>query len=378
MSELNLPDVLKNKSFEEVLQEMFSILPDDIDKSEGSFQWDFTAPTALIVSKMCEQVLPSMLALIWPEFSYGEYLDHHAKTRAMRRKPAVCSNGYITITGTVGTFIPSGYSVSDISENGVSSVEYKTTEDAEIQESGTVTVPIICKQAGTIGNALPGTLIVPVTKISGITAITNENSITGGTEEETDDELKARIMYADLSGGESYVGNVSDYKRWAMSVPGVGNATVIPAQDTTGTVKIVLTDSSGNPASETLRTSVYNYIMQPDYPLERLAPPNAVLDVISPTIQEISVSAIVELKESATIESVKSKFLLALNDYMVTAISDGEIKYTKVASVLSSVDGLNDYKSLLMNNATSNIPITSLTIPSVTDSSVTLTEGDVS
>lgn len=377
MSEITLPDFLKNRSFEEILQEMFDVLPEDIDKCEGGFTWDFTAPTALVVARMYEQVLPSLFGLIWPEFSYGEYLDYHAKTRGMRRRSAVAATGYIKITGEVGTFIPKGYKVCDASINDIPSVDYVTTEEAEIPDSGSVIIPIECTQVGTVGNAPANTIVIPVTKLQGIKSITNEEAVEGGVEIESDDLLRQRIMEADLLG-RSLVGNVADYKRWATSVSGVGNATIIPAQDESGIVTIILTDYEGKPASDSLRDDVYNYIMQPEYPLERLAPPNAVLNIISPTLQPISITATVELKDWANLDSIKAKFLLALESYMYTAVEDGEVKYTKIGAILSSLDGLNDFDYLTIDGGTENITITSYTIPVVYDENVTLTSGEVS
>ena len=45
--EMELPDFLENSSEDEIHEKMLGNLPEDIDKSEGGFPWDFTRPTAI-------------------------------------------------------------------------------------------------------------------------------------------------------------------------------------------------------------------------------------------------------------------------------------------------------------------------------------------
>ena len=45
--EMELPDFLENSSEDEIHEKMLGNLPDDIDKAEGGFPWDFTRPTAI-------------------------------------------------------------------------------------------------------------------------------------------------------------------------------------------------------------------------------------------------------------------------------------------------------------------------------------------
>ena len=51
--------------------------------------------------------------------------------------------------------------------------------------------------------------------------MTNPERASGGTEEETDDELRQRILEANDMMDTSYIGNHADYKRWAESVQGI-------------------------------------------------------------------------------------------------------------------------------------------------------------
>lgn len=386
MAEFTIPNFLNDYTTDDVYEAMQAILPQDIDSSEGSHVWNLTRPTALVIAELCEFVLPQVIQLIFPEWSYGEFLDAHAKSRGMTRKAATAATGNITLTGSENTVIPAGTTVSTASLNNEDpAVAYQTTEDATIPISGTVTIPIVCTEAGTIGNTNPNTIILLGSTVVGIASVTNQEAVSGGTDEESDEDLIVRIEEYDQTQGDSYIGNISDYKRWAMSVSGVGNAAIIPANDSSGLVTIVLTDATGNPASSQLCTEVYDYIMSPDDPTQRVAPINAYLSVIAPETIEIGIKATVELTEESTIDAVQGAFIENMIQYLPEALSDGEIKITKVAAILSGTTGVNDFADLqigidtdgTITYGTTNIQIESTQLPTITNEDVTLTEGTV-
>ena len=254
-----------------------------------------------------------------------------------------------------------------------------------IPASGSVTVDIECSVPGTEGNTTEGTIIFSSSGITGVTGVTNAEAITGGTDQETDAALIARIQEYDQTQSDSFVGNAADYRRWAMTVEGIGSASVISASDNSGTVTIVLTDSTGAPASDTLCEAVYDYIMSPDDPYSRLAPINAVLSVIAPTTIEIAVKATVELTAEAVLADVTNAFLAGLEAYMPEALSDAEVKITRVAAILSATDGVNDFSGLQIGDVsngtptygTGNITISATQLPTITASNIDLTEGTV-
>lgn len=385
MAEFETPVFLQNNSPEEVHARMRRSLPADIDMSQGGHAYNLTFATALVVSEVCEFILPEVIKLIFPETSYGSFTDGHAKGKGMVRRPATAASGEITITGSPNTVIPAGSVFSTAAVNNQPSVDYKTLEAVTIPETGTVKADVECTQTGIVGNTIENTIVLVSSRLSGITSVTNEEPLTGGTEVEDDASLIERIVEYNVSQGESYVGSVSDYHRWAMSVPGVGAATVVPAQDTSATVTIIITDSNGDPATEQLCASVYNYIMRPDAPMERLAPTNAILKVEPPTTMQISIKATVELAEEATLESVRAAYMPLLALYLAEAMEDGEIKYSRIWGELSATAGVHDHTGLqigtkegdTVNYGTSNIAIASNLLPTIDAADLILTVGTV-
>lgn len=385
MAEFIIPEFLQNKSTKDFMGMIKAELPADIDLSEGSHTWNFAYPAALVAAYLCEYVAPEVIRIILPEYSNGESLEGHAKSRSIQRRGATPASGELLITGEIGATIPAGSLFATASIDSAPSVDYKTMEDAVITESGTVTVEVQCTQAGTIGNTGPNTVIFVGSRLSSISAVTNPEDITGGTEEETDEALIERILDYDRAGAEAFTGSSADYKRWAMSVPGVGDATVISAQDDSGLVTIIITDSNGEPGSELLCEAVYDFIMAPDDDGVRLAPVNANLLVVPPTTTEIGIKATVEPKEGYTIEAISTAFLSAIALYLPEAMEVKEIKLTRVASVMSATEGVNDFKDLqigakvngTITYGTNNITLTTNELPTVNNSDLLLTQGTV-
>lgn len=389
MAEFETPSFLQNRSTDEIYEKIKSILPKDIDLSAGGHGWNMTRPIALIGAEICEFVLPEVVKLILPEWSYGEFLVGHAKGRGIYPREATAATGEITITGKVESTIPAGSLFSVPSVNGEPSIDYATIADAvipKIEEGDTnsVTVGVVCTQKGTIGNTGPNTIVLASSKLTGITSVTNENAIEGGQERESDAELLEKIEEYDKTQGYSFVGNESDYKRWAQEA-GAGSVSVISAEDESGLVTLIITDPDGNLPDDILKDKVYDHIMSPNDREARLAPVGAILSVVAPSTCAISIKATIELEPAATIESVKAKFAPQIALYLAEALDEGEIKYSQIWAVLAGISGVADFKDLQIGEisngvatyGTSNIPLTDRQLPTVSADNLILTEGTV-
>lgn len=357
------PDFLQNQSVDEVHQQILGNLPDDIDKSEGGFAWDFTRPTAIEAAQMTEFDLIETLKLIFPQTAYGSWLNLHAGMRGIARKAATKATGTVTVTGTAGTVIPVGYLFSTVSTADAAGIQFATDVAATIGSAGTANIPVTAVDAGTMGNVAAGTISLMVKPMAGIASITNSAVTKSGTDEEADENLYARIKEYDSTQGVSFVGSVADYKRWAMEVDGVGNAKVIPPKATDGTITIILMDATGAAATSDLTTAVYNHIMSPDDRSIRLAPVNALLSVVPPTAVNIDYTANVRLNTGASINDVKAAFETALLTYYSTAANDGQVKYAEIGSLLLATVGVSDYSGLTLNGGTANIAIAESEMP---------------
>ncbi|NJB06672.1 baseplate J/gp47 family protein, partial [Clostridioides difficile] len=75
-------------------------------------------------------------------------------------------------------------------------------------------------------------------EISGITKIYNNLAFQGGTEIETDEELKERFYK--IQKNQATSGNKAHYEEWALEVEGVYNAKIYPRWDGPGTIKVLI------------------------------------------------------------------------------------------------------------------------------------------
>ena len=351
------PSFLNGQDAETIHKRMMENLPPDIDDMENGFPWDFTKPTALEKAEMLEFHLVETLKIMFPMWAYDEWLDYHAKGRGITRKPANAASGELLITGISGTTIPAGFKFAAPATADTPAIEYQTTEKYTIGEDGTARVQITAVEAGPKGNVPANTVTLMMTPIKGITSITNEANITGGTEVESDDELRNRIMEIDAASEASFVGSDGDYKRWAEEVPGVGTALVMPEWAGPGTVKVVVIDANGQPANTAIIAAVYDNIMSPGDRLQRKAPIGATVTIEAPTAKELNYTFTLELKAGENQETVLERFKAQLRTYYVEAKKDGVVRYNRVSSILTNTDGVKDFTDLTINGGTVNIDL---------------------
>ncbi|CAK7059524.1 MAG: hypothetical protein EUB_03426 [Eubacterium sp.] len=193
--------------------------------------------------------------------------------------------------------------------------------------------------------------------IKNIVAVTNKDPTTGGVDQESDEDLRQRIVDYDQAQGVSYVGSVSDYTRWAMEVTGVGAVKVIPANNGTGIVKLVITDANGAPASAELCKDVFEHIMSPGIPALRIAPVNSQLIVVPPETLRISISAKIVNESGVGIKAVRNDLLTALGEYYKTAMVNGVVRYNEIGGILIDIPGVADYGNLMVNGGNANLSL---------------------
>lgn len=373
MAEFVTPDFLENSGTDEIHARMLSNIPDKMDKTEGGIVWDMTYTPALEISETVEFVIVEAIKNLFPRWAEGHMLDYHGENRGLTRKDAAKSRGEVTFTGTAGHVIPAGTLLSTSSEDeDEETIMFVTLEDAKLNDDGTAVAAVEAVDAGASGNVAAGRINRLDMSDSEVIALANQSATTDGTDVEDDESYRERLMEYDKTQGESFVGSYADYKRWALSVSGVGGASVLQATDDSGLVRIIITDMDGNPATDELCQDVYNYIMSPDNPSERLAPINALVSVSSSIAMNVTISATIETDGVRTVESIKSDFLDKLKEYYPVAIEELEIKYSKIGALLIDTDGVSDYSNLLVNGGVKNISIDTEYLPYSDDNSVSL------
>jgi uncharacterized phage protein gp47/JayE len=170
-----------------------------------------------------------------PDTAETEWLDRHGQIWLVNadgstgRKLATLASGTASFQGLVdGTVVPAGTQlqsgmnmpVGSNSPNNV--VTFETLADITTSAGAPVTGNIRALDRGSFGNLDAGTSLSISPSIPDVSTSATVVNLTGGTDTETDDELRARILrriQLPPMGGDA-----DDYVAWAMAVPGVTRA----------------------------------------------------------------------------------------------------------------------------------------------------------
>ncbi|WP_138751794.1 baseplate J/gp47 family protein [Paenibacillus sinopodophylli] len=334
-------------TYEFLLGRMLERVPNNIDKREGSIIYDACAPAAAELAQMyIELNLNSNLS--FADTATDEYLSRKTSEFGIDREPA-------TYALRRGEFRNASDSLMDVPLNsrfGIDDLTYIVTSKISLG-----VFVLTCESTGIVGNQSFGTLL-PITFVAGLVSANLLDVLIPGEDVESDGALRSRFYSQVQSPGLS--GNIADYEAWALSVEGVGNVQVQPLWSGAGTVKVVIVNSEGLPASGLLVSNVQDFISPiPSSTGEGVAPIGAHVTVISATGVAISVSATVVLSGSATIAEINAVFSDSLKAYLrsIAFASDPSPKYARIGSLLLDTPGVLDFSVLRVNGGTTNIAI---------------------
>lgn len=179
------------------------------------------------------QLLPDTAETIW--------LDRHGQIWLVNadgtvgRKQATLASGSVMATGLNGAIVPPNSQLS-LGAGGAAGAGYETTELAFIG-NGPTSIPVRALTPGSAGNLDPDiSTMAFAPALPGVDQPVTVVTMDGGTDIETDDELRARVLNRIRQppmGGAS-----NDYVQWALAVPGVTRAWCAPLEMGIGTVTV--------------------------------------------------------------------------------------------------------------------------------------------
>jgi len=129
---------------------------------------------------------------------FGQDLDDFVQLFGFARQTARRASGFVTFSrktpAPTAIFIPSGTQISTTASAVSSQILFITVADGVIPENGSYAeVPIEATIPGEVGNVTANQINRIITKISDVAIVNNYTSTSGGTNQETDDELKVRF-----------------------------------------------------------------------------------------------------------------------------------------------------------------------------------------
>ena len=272
----------------------------------------------------------------FPQTAQGQYLDYHAETRALTRLPAARATGVLRFSA------PSAAVTDYEIEAGSAAmttggVRFETTEKATLRKGETsVDVPARAVEAGANGNAIAGAVHVMAVYPVGITRCENPEAFSGGSDEESDEKLRERVLesYRRLPNGA----NAAFYEQEALRFPNVAAAKAVGRARGIGTVDVYVSTHGGAP-EEALLGEIRAALQK-----KREIAVDVAVKV--PTEKRIDVTAALEAEQGWTMREITDAAQEALQAYFTGERLGEPVYRAKLASILYGVPGVKNYHLL--------------------------------
>ena len=335
-------------SFEQILARLLDIVPDNVDKRQGSVAYNFLAPVAAEIAQLYinMEIFRDQTFLLT---AVGENLDNRGMDHSIQRRggtPAFrTAMTYDTNGALFNAPIGTRYAIPDMSLAVTFFIQ-------EYRETGLCI--LVCEQPGAIGNEFFGDLI-PTQVVNNLGQITITGIERPGQNEETDDEYRARII--DRLGQSSFGGNIADYKDFVTAIDGVGQVKVFPAWEGGGTVLLSVLDSDFNPITPTFQQFLKDTIDPEEYTGEGvgIAPIGHKVTIETPSGFTIDVTANVILEEGVTPGQIIGEMRQLINQYLYTVKTEWSASNTifvfgsRMLGYMLQTGGVVSVSNLLLN-----------------------------
>ena len=308
----------------------------DVSTREGSYANTLVSVAAYQMFKLYQQ-FPSLLHMVFPDETSGEYIDKNAAQVGMTRTPGEEATVEVTFTGTDGTFI----AVETALYAPESGLQFLTTDDVTIS-GGVAKVMAVAAEPGADYNLPAGSITAMYINVAGVASVTNEAAATGGVDVESDADFFARYHLRRTLPITS--GNKNHYITWATEVTGVSYANCVPLWNGNGTVKVIIGGADRGPVDETIRQECYDHIEA-----------------------ERPIGATVTLVDGYTTAQVSNQLSAAVSELLAKQ-PFGEtvtIPFSRFLACLLQCPGVADYSAFTVNGGTTAVTLNAEDAPAV-------------
>lgn len=301
--------------------------------------------------------------ILW---AWGTYLDDLAAAYGVDRLAATQAVGAEQFSGPAGTRITVGTAVSTVPTSADDPAPtFLVTLEGVIPDAGagtgTILLSIEAQDAGAAGEVAANAITAPGTPLPGVT-MTNPLPTGGGSDPETDESLRLRVLQAIVGVGGA---NVAAYVRWASAWPGVGQVKVVPNSSGPGTVMVLIDDASGQPLPSSVVAGLQAALDPVPGQGAGTAPVGARVTVLTSIPLAVSVAVTAITYESgysadgtgATI-AVQDGINAAIAAYLLTVRPGSEVVLSHVAGIISTWPGVHDATGITINGIAANVPVT--------------------
>lgn len=350
---------LSTYTYAYLLSQMLGQVPATYDQREGSIIQTALGPAAYVLEGIY-MALNQVQTSGFVQTAVGQSLDYLAAIAGLTRYPASAA----VRLGVFNTAVPIGARFSTI--DGSDSINFQVTAAT----SATNQYQLTAETPGTIGNSYSGP-ILPITAIPGLTSATLTDILVPGDDEETDDELRARLITA--LNERPFAGNLAAYRQNILAIDGVGAVQVYPTWNGGGTVACSILGADYLPASPTLVENVQTAIDPP--PGQGLglglAPIGAQVTITAPAEVTVNVTATVTLASGYDIGQVQplveqsiEAYLLTVRQGWSTQLGSDSVEYAadvylaRVLAAIVSTTGIVNATDVQINGGTADLILT--------------------
>lgn len=366
-----LSEYLQKYTYEYILTEALSKVPDNVDKREGSIIRDALSPCCYEAAKHI-LYLADIIEQTYIETANGLWLDGRVIEGGITRDPA-------TYAKKLGVFktqldepcqISIGQSFSTVGDTilNYTAVQVYTNEDGDVVPGSYV---MQCNTVGSVGNSYIGR-IVPNDYIEKLASAEITTLLYPGEEEESDDSLRERFL-ANLMK-TAFGGNIAQYRQWAKEIPGIGGVQVYPVWAGGGTVKLSIIDTDYNSCSSEFCQTILEKFDPENSGGETglglgIAPIGHKVTVSTPLPRTINVSGKITLLPGYKLETLMPDIKATLENYLLSLReawenSDDENNYSvtvylgRINFAILNVKGVSSAYELKLNETDTDIKLT--------------------
>lgn len=366
-----LSEYLQKYTYDYILTEALSKVPDNVDKREGSIIRDALSPCCYEAAKHI-LYLADIIEQTYIETANGLWLDGRVIEGGITRDPA-------TYAKKLGVFktqldepcqISIGQSFSTVGDTilNYTAVQVYANEDGDVVPGSYI---MQCNTVGSVGNSYIGR-IVPNDYIEKLASAEITTLLYPGEEEESDDSLRERFL-ANLMK-TAFGGNIAQYRQWAKEIPGIGGVQVYPVWAGGGTVKLSIIDTDYNScSSEFCQTILEKFDPENSGGKTGLglgiAPIGHKVAVSTPLPRTINVSGKITLLPGYKLETLMPDIKAALENYLLSLReawenSDDENNYSvtvylgRINFAILNVKGVSSAYELKLNKTDTDIKLT--------------------
>lgn len=354
------------RTYSEILQSMY-----DKYEERTHTRPDKASDIGIRMEVLAGEIFSAQTELNWlktqmfPQTATGEYLDRFAFQRGLTRKQGTKASGEVEF------YLPEllGYDVevpcgTVCATGGEGSVRFITTEAVTIKSGRLSTlVPVEALTEGENSNVAGKEINILVTPVVGIDHITNDYSMTGGSDIESDEQLRSRILesYTNIPNGT----NKAFYVKTAMETEGVAAVGIIPLNRGPGTVDVLIMSQDGEPTSE-----LFNKVRAR---LEEQREINVDIQVGALKKAGVNTYVYVESKKGYDFSEVQANCINAVKKYF-SLIGAGETVYLSgIGKFINEAEGVKNYTFIRTLCSDTEIPADSIAVPNI----ISVTEREI-